>query len=110
MQQKCNWTGGVFCGIIYLTIRLQLLLFYCKILKGELNRMNTRMDYRGHSFDIAPVAERMWANVSKVFTKLGHYFARVGQYRANSELKRMGYLNEDGSFNDAKFGFGRWEA
>jgi len=71
--------------------------------------MNTRIEYHGHGFDVASVVERVWTGVSKVFTKLGHYFAVAGQYRANSELKRMGYLNKDGSFNEVKFGFQRFD-
>ena len=48
-------------------------------------------------------------HIASFFIKVGQYLAKAGQYRANSELRRLGYLNKDGTFNDVKFGFGKWE-
>ena len=49
-------------------------------------------------------------HIASFFIKVGQYLAVAGQHRANSELKRLGYLNKDGTFNDIKMGFGSWEA
>jgi len=49
-------------------------------------------------------------HIASFFIKVGQCLAVAGQRRANSELKRLGYLNNDGTFNDVKIGFVSWEA
>ena len=48
--------------------------------------------------------------IASFFIKVGEYLARAGEYRARAELKRLGYLNKDGTFNEIRFGFQRWDA
>tara|TARA_B100001564_G_C20202094_1_gene473314 strand:- start:54 stop:257 length:204 start_codon:yes stop_codon:yes gene_type:complete len=49
--------------------------------------------------------------LGKFFNAVGKGIAVAGQHRANHELKRLGYLNKDGSFNEKNhFGLGTWEA
>ena len=49
-------------------------------------------------------------HIASFFIKVGEYLARAGEYRARVELKRLGYLNKDGTFNETKFQFQRWDA
>ena len=48
-------------------------------------------------------------HIASFFIKVGQYLVVAGQHRANSELKRMGYLKEDGTFNK-DWRYGGWEA